>query len=144
MLPSSIAEIKALYYSLLMFETIHTLLELRYSTSPCSSVVGAAAVAGVVAGVVAVVGEADGLAKNWLAKLEGIFQNGKGQTFDSIHCLVSDIAKDFAKLRLLAKEKIKVGVVGEIYIKYSALGNNYLESETVSLNGILKMGVKEQ
>ena len=76
----------------------------------------------------AVVGEADGLAKNWLEKLEGIFQNGKGQTFDSIHCLASDIAKDFAKLRLLAKEKIKVGVVGEIYIKYSALGNNYLES----------------
>ena len=76
----------------------------------------------------AVVGEADGLAKNWLAKLEGIFQNGNGQTFDSIHCLVSDIAKDFAKLRLLDKEKIKVGVVGEIYIKYSALGNNYLES----------------
>ena len=76
----------------------------------------------------AVVGEVDGLAKNWLAKLEGIFQNGNGQTFDSIHCLASDIAKDFAKLRLLAKEKIKVGVVGEIYIKYSALGNNYLES----------------
>ena len=76
----------------------------------------------------AVVGEADGLAKNWLEKLEGIFQNGKGQTFDNIHCLASDIAKDFAKLRLLAKEKIKVGVVGEIYIKYSALGNNYLES----------------
>lgn len=76
----------------------------------------------------AVVGEADGLAKNWLEKLEGIFQNGKGQTLDSIHCLASDIAKDFAKLRLLAKEKIKVGVVGEIYIKYSALGNNYLES----------------
>ena len=76
----------------------------------------------------AVAGEVDGLAKNWLAKLESIFQNGKGQTFDSIHRLAGDIAKDFAKLRLLAKEKIKVGVVGEIYIKYSALGNNYLES----------------
>ena len=76
----------------------------------------------------AVAGEVDGLAKNWLAKLEGLFQNGKGQTFDSIHRLAGDIAKDFAKLQLLAKEKIKVGVVGEIYIKYSALGNNYLES----------------
>ena len=76
----------------------------------------------------AVAGEVDGLAKNWLAKLEGVFQNGKGQTFDSIYRLAGDIAKDFAKLRLLAKEKIKVGVVGEIYIKYSALGNNYLES----------------
>ncbi len=76
----------------------------------------------------AVAGEVDGLAKNWLAKLESIFQNGKGQTFDSIYRLAGDIAKDFAKLRLLAKEKIKVGVVGEIYIKYSALGNNYLES----------------
>ena len=76
----------------------------------------------------AVAGEVDSLAKNWLVKLESIFQNGKGQTFDSIHRLAGDIAKDFAKLRLLAKEKIKVGVVGEIYIKYSALGNNYLES----------------
>ena len=76
----------------------------------------------------AVAGEVDSLAKNWLAKLEGLFQNGKGQTFDSIHRLAGDIAKDFGKLRLLAKEKIKVGVVGEIYIKYSALGNNYLES----------------
>ena len=76
----------------------------------------------------AIAGEVDSLAKNWLAKLEGLFQNGKGQTFDSIYRLVGDIAKDFAKLRLLAKEKIKVGVVGEIYIKYSALGNNYLES----------------
>lgn len=76
----------------------------------------------------AVSGEADGLAKNWLAKLEDLFQNGKAQTFESINRLAGDIAKDFAKLPLLAKERIKVGIVGEIYIKYSALGNNCLES----------------
>lgn len=76
----------------------------------------------------AVSGEADGLAKNWLAKLEELFHNGKAQTFESINRLAGEIAKDFAKLSLVAKDRIKVGIVGEIYIKYSALGNNCLES----------------
>lgn len=76
----------------------------------------------------AVRGEADALAKRWLSKLEDLFQNGKGQSLSNIYNFVREIAKDFAKLPLVAKEKIKVGVVGEIYIKYSELGNNSLES----------------
>ncbi len=73
-------------------------------------------------------GEADALAKSWLAKLEELFQNGKGQSLSNISTFVGQIAKDFAKLPLEMKDKIKVGVVGEIYIKYSELGNNSLES----------------
>ena len=73
-------------------------------------------------------GEADALAKSWLAKLEDLFQNGKGQSLSNIHNFVKEIARDFSKLPLVMKDKIKVGVVGEIYIKYSDLGNNSLES----------------
>ncbi len=73
-------------------------------------------------------GEADALAKSWLAKLEELFQNGKGQSLSNIHNFVKEIARDFSKLPLVMKDKIKVGVVGEIYIKYSDLGNNSLES----------------
>ena len=73
-------------------------------------------------------GEADALAKSWLVKLEGLFQNGKGQSLSNIHKFVKEIARDFSKLPLVMKDKIKVGVVGEIYIKYSDLGNNSLES----------------
>ena len=73
-------------------------------------------------------GEADALAKSWLAKLEDLFQNGKGQSLSNIHNFVKEIARDFSKLPLVMKDKIRVGVVGEIYIKYSDLGNNSLES----------------
>jgi len=73
-------------------------------------------------------GEADALAKSWLVKLEDLFQNGKGQSLSNIHKFVKEIARDFSKLPLVMKDKIKVGVVGEIYIKYSDLGNNSLES----------------
>lgn len=38
-----------------------------------------------------------------------------------------DILNDFENIELVKKEKIKVGIVGEIYMKYSPVGNNKLE-----------------
>ena len=75
-----------------------------------------------------VTGEVDALTREWLGNLEAMFQNGKAYAISNIHRLATRIATDFASLPLVAKEKIKVGIVGEIYIKYSALGNNYLEN----------------
>lgn len=37
------------------------------------------------------------------------------------------IARDFEALERTKEEKIKVGIVGEIYVKYSSMGNNHLE-----------------
>ena len=37
------------------------------------------------------------------------------------------IAKDFAAIPVVRTPKVKVGIVGEIYVKYSPLGNNNLE-----------------
>ena len=72
-------------------------------------------------------GAADELAHKWLGKLEESFASGKAHALGNIKKLAGSIASDFAKLPTTAKEKIKVGIVGEIYIKYAGLGNNNLE-----------------
>ena len=38
------------------------------------------------------------------------------------------IASEFADIPVRREEKVKVGIVGEIYMKYSPLGNNNLEA----------------
>ena len=43
-----------------------------------------------------------------------------------------DIAADFAKIPLSGETKTKVGVVGEIYVKFAPLGNNNLEQFLLS------------
>ena len=37
------------------------------------------------------------------------------------------IVKDFKKIKRVKDKKLKVGIVGEIYVKFSPLGNNHLE-----------------
>lgn len=74
-----------------------------------------------------ITGAADKLATEWLARLDDLFSRGKAHALKNIQRFATDIAKDFAQLPVTAKEKIKVGIVGEIYIKYSGLGNNELE-----------------
>ncbi len=73
-------------------------------------------------------GAADAIGKHWLAKLEELYQNSKVHNLSTIKKLVKEIANDFAKLPVTISDKIKVGIVGEIYIKYSSLGNNELEN----------------
>lgn len=72
-------------------------------------------------------GAADELAGKWISKLENVFASGKAHALGNIKNLAASIASDFSKLPTTAKEKIKVGIVGEIYIKYAGLGNNNLE-----------------
>ena len=72
-------------------------------------------------------GAADQLAQKWLTKLGKAFQSGKAQALSSIKSFTYAIAAEFAELPITSQEKTKVGIVGEIYIKYSALGNNNLE-----------------
>jgi predicted nucleotide-binding protein (sugar kinase/HSP70/actin superfamily) len=42
------------------------------------------------------------------------------------------ITKDFAAIEMRKQEKVKVGIVGEIYMKFSPLGNNHLEEFLLS------------
>ncbi len=71
--------------------------------------------------------EVDGLVQEWLQRLAAGFKNGSIQSLSAIKKFSTAIARDFAALPTKAIEKIKVGIVGEIYIKFAALGNNNLE-----------------
>jgi predicted nucleotide-binding protein (sugar kinase/HSP70/actin superfamily) len=45
----------------------------------------------------------------------------------NIQKTLNEIVKSFAEIEIVKTDKTKVGIVGEIYIKFSALGNNHLE-----------------
>lgn len=73
-------------------------------------------------------GAADKLAQKWLGKLNEAFQSGKAQALNNIKFFTQSIVKEFADVPITYQPKTKVGIVGEIYIKYAALGNNNLEN----------------
>lgn len=57
------------------------------------------------------------------------FESGRYKRFKSIN---SYIISAFAAVRRSKEDKVKVGIVGEIYVKYSYLGNNGLEKFLLS------------
>lgn len=78
-------------------------------------------------------GAAKKLADSWVEKIGNQFANNKGVSYRAIRKNLNQIAQDFDHLDLdLSQALPKVGVVGEIYIKYAALGNNHLEDFLVS------------
>jgi predicted nucleotide-binding protein (sugar kinase/HSP70/actin superfamily) len=58
--------------------------------------------------------------------LEGMNQ-GKGLSYKSMVANFDRIIDRFKAIPVAGEEKVRVGVVGEIYVKYSPLGNNGLE-----------------
>lgn len=80
-------------------------------------------------------GSSKKLALDWIEKLSKQFENNKGTSYSSLKRNITAIAKSFDELKLdLSHAKPKVGVVGEIYVKYAPLGNNHLEEFLVSQN----------
>ncbi|MDY4192618.1 MAG: 2-hydroxyacyl-CoA dehydratase [Oscillospiraceae bacterium] len=73
-------------------------------------------------------GAAQALVSRWTASLSAGFNRGVGYRRREIDENLRKICRDFAALPLLPLRKVKVGVVGEIYVKYSALANNGLEN----------------
>ncbi|MBQ3970110.1 MAG: 2-hydroxyacyl-CoA dehydratase [Clostridia bacterium] len=73
------------------------------------------------------VGEAQRLVDKWIAALSTQFEKGKGFTAKEIDTNLDEIARSFTEIKINKIPKVKVGVVGEIYVKYAALGNNNLE-----------------
>lgn len=74
-------------------------------------------------------GDALKVVEKWQAELIRQFSLNKGKSRRAIKKNLKLIAKDFDAVELdLSEAKPKVGVVGEIYIKYAALGNNDLEN----------------
>lgn len=83
-------------------------------------------------------GAADRLVNLWVERLGRVLLAGKGFTAREMKHTFPLMAKEFAALPVTRVPKVKVGVVGEIYVKYSPLGNNdlqrFLESQGCEVN----------
>lgn len=77
-------------------------------------------------------GTADNMVTCWQDRLIAGFQNGKGMNRKQMKENFRRICNDFASIPVAGEPKVRVGVVGEIYVKFSALGNNYLEEFLLS------------
>ena len=63
----------------------------------------------------------------WLNELLDRFDRGKGMSRSQMRSILDEMCADFKTIPVAGEPKVRVGVVGEIYIKFSSLGNNRLE-----------------
>lgn len=73
-------------------------------------------------------GDADALIDKWVKELSNQFRQRKGYTPKGMERNMKAIVEDFTKIPVSDVKKTKVGVVGEIYVKYSSMANNDLEN----------------
>ena len=72
-------------------------------------------------------GESMALVEDWSAKISKMLIDGRGYTLEELDENLQKITKSFSKNELNKVPKVKVGIVGEIYVKYSKMANNGLE-----------------
>lgn len=72
-------------------------------------------------------GESDELVKRWTRELTAQFRRRRGANKRDVRRNLAAIAADFAAVGLRDEKRIKVGIVGEIYVKYSPFANHNLE-----------------
>lgn len=72
-------------------------------------------------------GAADNCTQAWVHKLTEQYRNSTGFGKKKMKANFDAMVFDYAKIPANKVPKIKVGVVGEIYVKYSPLANNSLE-----------------
>ena len=72
-------------------------------------------------------GETDALIRRWNDTLIEQFNHGKGLSKSEMGENLRKIVADFDAIERSHAPKTRVGIVGEIYVKYSPLGNNRLE-----------------
>lgn len=77
-------------------------------------------------------GQTDRMVDEWQGKLIDGFQQGKGMSRKQMRENFDRIIAGFDAIPVSHEEKVRVGVVGEIYVKFSPLGNNNLEDFLLS------------
>ncbi|MGE4276827.1 MAG: 2-hydroxyglutaryl-CoA dehydratase [Lawsonibacter sp.] len=77
-------------------------------------------------------GAADAMIDRWSQTLVDGFQVGKGMSRRQMRAIFGEICSDFAAIPVAGEPKVRVGVVGEIYVKFAPLGNNNLEKFLLS------------
>ena len=77
-------------------------------------------------------GETDAMIDAWSHQLVSGFEQGKGMSRAQMRKIFAEICDDFASIPVQGEPKIRVGIVGEIYVKFAPLGNNNLEKFLLS------------
>ena len=77
-------------------------------------------------------GQTKALADSWTKKLGRELGSGAKIRYKDVKENYKKIVADFAAIPLEKRRAVKVGIVGEIFVKYSPLGNNNLEDFLVS------------
>lgn len=72
-------------------------------------------------------GESMQLVADWSEKISQMLIEDRGYTLEEVDENLDKITKSFSKIPLNKVPKVKVGIVGEIYVKYSKMANNGLE-----------------
>ena len=77
-------------------------------------------------------GDTDRVVHKWIAEISAQFRRKKGMSSHDMKRNLAAMAKDFHDIPREKKHLRKVGIVGEIYVKYSSFGNNGLEKFLLS------------
>ena len=78
-------------------------------------------------------GETERLIEYWTDRVTAMFSRGKGLLKKDMRGVMREVTADFAKIERKGEgKKPRVGIVGEIYVKYAPLGNNGLEEFLLS------------
>ena len=71
-------------------------------------------------------GDADAMTEKWISTIQGWIRDDKNYSAHDMKRRFYDIAADYATIPITRVPKVKVGVVGEILVKYMPLANNHL------------------
>lgn len=74
-------------------------------------------------------GDSKAVLEKWQAKIAELFRKGG---YRKTKKLYREILADFSQIKRTKEKKVRVGIVGEIYVKYSPLANNHLEDFLIS------------
>lgn len=74
-------------------------------------------------------GDSKAVLEKWQDKIAELFRNGG---YRKTKKLYREILADFSQIKRTKEKKVRVGIVGEIYVKYSPLANNHLEDFLIS------------
>ena len=77
-------------------------------------------------------GDAERLADEWTEKLVDQLGRQKHVSYRKIKETYKEIVRTFAAIPRSTEEKVKVGIVGEIFVKFSPLANRKLEDYLIS------------
>lgn len=72
-------------------------------------------------------GESEGLVNRWVNRVNEATSSHWPSSLRVVKSDFKKIVRDFAQIELSGETKPKIGIVGEIYVKYAPLGNNSLE-----------------